>query len=158
MMKKNSYEISTGFCRQFKHLSSALTVAVNRCPDELWIRPRTRTSASPSHIVWHAVESLAMPHILNIPADELPDLVIGQDIPTKSQAIALLSAVAEHVAQTYTKLSDEAILGKQNSDSSPGVRNLMYALRHTQHHIGTFIQILKEENIKAPVWSSANMM
>jgi len=60
-MNAKGRQISTAFVRQFKHLTDLLTVAIDRCPDELWGRPETKMSEWPVWLAYHAVAAAPTP-------------------------------------------------------------------------------------------------
>jgi len=91
-----------------------------------------------------------MGHLLNIPADQLPHDP-GQDkTPSRQEVKALLGDIAQYILREYRGRSNEEVVGR--------VRNLMYALRHAHYNVGMLAQILKNNGIEAPAWSSASMM
>ncbi len=147
-------QITTTFFRQFKHLSTMLKTAINRCPDTLWGAVRTRQSYSPAMHAYHAIRTLAMPHMLNIPSIELPIEPGLDNMPAKDDVLVMLDEITEYMSKHLVGLTDKEIL---YNGEVPSVSNLMYALRHAQHHIGMMIGILVEHDIKEPAWSSANM-
>ena len=155
---KGNKTISMTFIRQFKHLSKMLTVAINRCPEDLWNRPETRTIQSPAWTACHAVVTLAMPHILNLPSLELPFELESGIAASKEEVRSILRGITEHVLHEYAGMTDERILNTDEREGRPGIKNLIYALRHTQHHVSEPTQILAENGVNAPAWSTANMM
>lgn len=155
-MKKNE-QISTTFVRQFKHLTKLLTVAISRCPDDLWDRPKTQTADSPAWTAYHAVVTLAMPHMLNIPSFEFPFELEDGFKTTKAEVKSILRDAVDHIFVQYDGMADGELLSTDHGEA-PGVRNLIYTLRHTQHHVSEFMQILRENGVKSPGWSTANMM
>ena len=157
-MGMKSKQISTTFVRQFKHLANLLSVAISRCPDDLWCRLETQTSESPVWLAYHTLAAVAMPHLLNISSFGHPGEIQEGDIVPRSDVQTILRDIRDHVVHEYTGKSDEMILKAGETGGSPGVKNLIYTLRHTQHHIGEFLQVIKENGIEPPAWQSANML
>jgi hypothetical protein len=157
-MGMKSKQISTTFVRQFKHLAKLLSVAINRCPDDLWGRPETQTSESPVWLAYHTVAGIAMPHLLSISSFKHPFEIKEGVIVPRSDVQAMLGTIRDHVIHEYTGKTDEMVLKAGKMDSGPGVKNLLYTIRHTQHHIGEFLQILKENGIEPPAWQTVNML
>ena len=156
-MSKNK-QISSTFIRQLKNITNMLTVAINRCPDDLWDRPKTRTTDSPAWTAYHAVVALSASHLLNIPSLRFPPELEDGVVASKAEIKSILSEVMDCVQHRFDGMTDDKILNTDQSDNVPGVRNLIYALRHTQHHVSELTQILRENGIKRPAWSTANMM
>jgi len=153
---KNSKQISSTLVRQLKNIARTLTVAMNRCPDDLWNRPKTRTTDSPAWTAYHAVAALPELHMLNIPSlGFAPELENGV-VASKEEVKSMLNEIMGHVLDRYSEMPDDMILTEDNG--IPNARNLIYALRHTQHHVSELTQILRENGVKAPAWFTANMM
>ncbi len=150
--------IAISFARQFKHLADLITVTINRYTDDLWFRDDLKRTPQPAWEGYHAVSSLAMGHILNIPAKCLPHDP-GEDPPPSRRAVlALLDDVRGYVLDSLPALSDEQLVNQTRNGSGTGVENLMYSFRHAHHHVGLLIQILREHGGKPPAWSSGNML
>jgi len=150
--------IGVSFTRQFKHLADLLTVTINRYSDELWFRDDLKRTPMPAWEAYHAVSSLAMGHLLNIPTKYLPHDP-GDDPPPSRQAVLeLLADIKRYVLETLSSLSDEQLLAQTRRSEGVGVENLMYAFRHAHHHAGLLIQILREHGGKPPKWSTGNML
>ena len=156
-MKKNK-TISVTFIRQFKHISKMLTVAINRCPEDLWDRPETSTTQSPAWTAYHAVVTLAGPHLLNVPSLEFPYTLEDGKLASKREVTTILTRITDHILRKYDGMTDERILDADRTDARPGIKKLIYALRHTQHHVSELTQILAENGVNAPAWSTANRM
>lgn len=140
--------ISESYCRQYKHVINILKTAINRCPNELWYRKRTKTSFMPAEIAYHSIPWFG---IINKP--EYPD---SDKIPTKSEVLEMISQFSLYVEENLTKLTDENILNSKREDSRIGIKQLIYSLRHSQYNTGMFVQILKENGIKSPIWGTGN--
>ncbi|MHC4985525.1 MAG: DinB family protein [Planctomycetota bacterium] len=150
--------IALSFTRQFKHLADLLTVTINRYSDELWFRDDLKRTPPPAWEAYHAVSSLAMGHILDIPAKCLPHDPGEEPPPSRKAVLALLDDVRKYVTEALSSLSDEQLLAWTRNGDGTCVENLMYAFRHTHHHVGLLIQILRERGGKPPQWSSGNML
>ena len=150
--------IALSFTRQFKHLANLLTVTINRFPDELWFRDDLKRTPAPAWEAYHAVSALAMGHILDIPAKRLSHDPGENPPPSRKAVLALLDDVRGYVLDALSSLSDEQLADQTRQSDGTGVENLMYAFRHTHHHVGLLIQILREHGGKPPQWSSGNML
>jgi len=150
--------IALSFTRQFKHLASLLTTTINRYSDELWFRGDLKRTPQAAWEAYHAVSSLAMGHILDIPANRLPHDP-GEDPPPSREAVlALLADIRSYVLDALSPMSDEQLVSQTRQCDGTGVENLMYAFRHAHHHVGLLIQILREHGGNPPQWSSGNML
>ena len=150
--------IALSFTRQFKHLANLLTVTVNRYSDELWFRDDLRQTPQPAWEAYHAVSSLAMGHILDIPVKCLPHDPGEEPPPSRQAVLDLLADVRNYVLEAISSMSDEQLVSQTRQCDGTGIENLMYAFRHTHHHVGLLIQILRQHGGKPPTWSSGNML
>ena len=150
--------IAVSFTRQFKHLADLLTVTINRYSDELWFRNDLKRTPMPAWEAYHAVSALAMGHLLNIPATSLPHDPGENPPPSRQAVLALLADIKCFVLEALSSLSDEQLVNQTRRSEGTGIENLMYSFRHTHHHVGLLIQILREHGGKPPQWSSGNML
>lgn len=132
-----------------------VTVGIQRCPAELWARCPPGRDWTVGEIVSHAVWSLATYTQLGERA-LVGMQCLSEGGATKEAVVAALEQVLGFVQEGVLPLSDEELLGHGVDDGSMCVKHLMYARRHTQHHVGEFVQILTENSVEPPAWSFAN--
>ena len=137
------------------HLSQMfdeIDAAIRSCPGDLWRREGVKGMMVPAVLARHMVWCIRLGHLLDIPRDQLPG---GQDagtrVPSQEQLIGVLDAIRSCSARVYGRLPDEAYLMKKGT-GSPAISRVMYTIAHTRHHLGQFVQILKENGIPPPKW------
>jgi hypothetical protein len=82
---------------------------------------------------------------------------LAENEATKDGVIAAMAQIDQFIQDVVLETSDlELIANGRDDDAGICAKHLMYSLRHTQHHVGEFVQVLAENGIKPPAWSTAN--
>lgn len=153
-MKQTKY-VTTSFHRQYKHLSQMLTVGMRRCPDDLWDQTVPGWKWTVGEMVWHAISSTFFgERALSRDRSMLERRV------TKEAVAEALEDIHRFIQKELLTISDQELIDNGKNDDSGGfcIKHLMYALRHTQHHVGEFTQVLAQNGVTPPAWPTGNRL
>lgn len=151
-------EIREEVLKHLTKLFDEIEEAIKLFPDDLWRREGVSDMLMvPAFLAHHTVWCMSLGHLLNIPKEKRPNDPGIRDykrenLPEKSQLLALLDDIRAYTTSFYGKMENDVYLSGEKT--SP-IGRIMYTIAHTRHHFGQLVQILKENNIKPPRWYNA---
>jgi hypothetical protein len=90
------------------------------------------------------IDTKDLPH--NIPPDYGPEKTIKAE-----QVLALLGDIRAYARGSYAEMPDAEYLAEDDHGQTP-LGRMMYALAHTRHHYGQFVQMLRDAGVEPPGW------
>jgi hypothetical protein len=144
----------------FDQLFAEIEQAINACPDELWTRQADDDGwnwntglTTPRFLVHHMVWCMALAHLLRMTEKDMPHSRPPDYGPDKTitprQVLDILGEIRTYAHKTYAHMPDAEYLTPDENGQTP-LGRMRYALAHTRHHYGQFVQMLRDADSQPP--------
>jgi len=152
--------VGTAIAEQFARAWTMLRSAISNFPAEQW-RAGDDAYLIPSRLAYHAVETADF-YSRETPEDFPWGQRFGVDwaeaspeqLPTQEQILAYLDDVQPKLDAWLRKAQDTELMA-ENTFPWAGrtvLERMLYALRHTQHHIAELNLILRQRDLPSAEW------
>lgn len=146
---------------QYGHSWKMLRAGIDHCPDEQWRIVVDDPFFVPARVAFHIIQTVEF--YTSERADDFDWQAFGFDweespaegLPDKSSMIEYLDAVEKKLASYLQSMDDKTLQGS-DAEFAPYFKTplarMMYALRHSHHHIGQLSLDLQRRNLPEITW------